>query len=100
MQNLDQMIAQQAVLHKQVLAYARGDQAQALPHMWRNIHSKCKDPSLWKENKVSNGAEDGAKSTEVGTHKVGHGSDLSGGQSSTQAGKFWKTKCDITLRLV
>ena len=31
---------------------------------------------------MSSGAEDNAKSVEVGTHKVGHWSDLSGGQSS------------------
>ena len=36
----------------------------------------------------------------VGTREVGHLSDLGGGQSSMQAGKFWKAKCDITLRLV
>ena len=45
----------------------------------------CKGPSLWKENKVSSGAEDDAKSEEVGTREVGHPSDLSGGWSSTQA---------------
>ena len=53
-----------------------------------------------KENKASSRAEDDAKSVEVGTHKVGYQSDLSGGQSSVQARKFWKTKCDTKLRLV
>ena len=43
----------------------------------------CKDPSLWKENKASNKAEDDTKSVEVGTHEVGHQSDLSVGRSST-----------------
>ena len=37
---------------------------------------------------------------EVGTRKVGHQSNLNGGQSSTQVEKSWKTKCDIMLRLV
>ena len=32
-----------------------------------------------KENKASSGAEDNAKSVEVGTREVGHRSDLSGG---------------------
>ena len=49
---------------------------------------------------MSNGTEDNAKSVEVGTCKMGHWSDLIGGQSSARAGEFWKTKCDITLRLV
>ena len=31
----------------------------------------CKDPSLWKENKASSGAEDNAKSAEVGTGEAG-----------------------------
>ena len=40
-----------------------------------------KDP--YKEsNKVSSGAEDEAKSVQVGTHEVGHWSNLSRGQSS------------------
>ena len=39
-------------------------------------------PPNEKENKVSSGAEDDAKSVEVGTRKAGHWSDLSGGQSS------------------
>ena len=52
------------------------------------------------EREQSEGAEDDTKSVEVGTCKVGHQSDLSGGQSSVQAGKLWKTKCDIMLRLV
>ena len=60
----------------------------------------CKDPSLWKENKSSSGSEDDAKLVEVGTHEVGHQSDLSGGQSFAQVGEFWKTKCDTKLRLV
>ena len=60
----------------------------------------CKYPSLWKENKASSTAEHNAKSVEVGTRKAGHWSDLSGGQSSTQVGKFWKIKCDIMRRLV
>ena len=48
-----------------------------------SLHSgECKDPSLWKENKASSGAEDDAKSAEVGTHEVGHWSNLSGGRSS------------------
>ena len=62
--------------------------------------SGCKDPSLQKENKASSGAKDNAKSVEVGTRKVGHQRNLSGGQSSMRAGKLWKTKCDIVLRLV
>ena len=41
-----------------------------------------------KENKVSSGAENDAKSAEVGTHEAGHRSDLSGGQSSAQVGKL------------
>ena len=70
-------------------------------YIWLYIQqNSCKDPSLWKENKVSSGAEDNAKLAEVGTHEVGHWSNLSGGQSSMQVGKFWKTKCDIILRLV
>ena len=60
----------------------------------------CKDPYLWKENKASSRAEDDAKSLEVGTHEVGHWSDLSGGQSSVQVEKFWKPKCDTMLRWV
>ena len=62
--------------------------------------SHFKDSSLWKDNKASSGAEDDAKSVEVGTHKVGHWSDLSRGQSSGRVGQLWKTKCDIMLRLV
>ena len=38
--------------------------------------------------KVSSGAEDDAKSAEVGTCEAGHWSDLSGGQSSARAVKF------------
>ena len=49
-----------------------------------------KNPSLWKENKVSSRAEDDDKSAEVGTHEVGHRSDLSRGQSSMRVGTFWK----------
>ena len=60
----------------------------------------CKDPSLWKEDKAISRAEDDAKSAEVGTCKVGYQSNLSSGQSSTRVGKFWKTKCDIMLKLV
>ena len=52
-------------------------------------YSSCKDPSLWKENKVSSGAEDDAKFVEVGTHKVGHRSGLSGRQIFMWVGKFW-----------
>ena len=48
----------------------------------------CKDPSLWKENKVSIRAEDDTKSVEVGTRKADHWSDLSRGQSSTRLGKI------------
>ena len=57
-------------------------------------------PPYRKEIKVSRKAEDDARSVEVGTHETGHQSDLSGEQSYAQVGKFWKTKCDITLRLV
>ena len=53
-----------------------------------------------KENKASSRAEDDAKSVEVGTHKVGHWSDFSGGQSSMQAGKFLKTKFYIMHSLL
>ena len=49
---------------------------------------------------MSSRAEDNAKSAEVGTHEVGHRSDLSGGRSSMQVGKSWKTKCDIMLGLM
>ena len=35
-----------------------------------------------KQNKMSNGAKDDAKSMEVATHKAGHWSNLSRGQSS------------------
>ena len=45
-------------------------------------------PPYEKENKVSSGAEDNAKSVEMGTYKAGHRSDLSGGQSSVRVGKF------------
>ena len=44
---------------------------------------------------MSNGAEDDAKSVEVGTREVGHQSNLKGGQSSAQVGELWKAKCDI-----
>ena len=60
----------------------------------------CKDSSLWKENKASSRAEGGVKSAKVGTHEVDHQSNLSRGQSSVRVGKLWKTKYDITLRLV
>ena len=39
-------------------------------------------------------------SVEVGTRKVGHWSNLSRGQRSVRVGKFFKTMCDIMLRLV
>ena len=42
----------------------------------------CKDPYLWKGNKASSRAEYNIKSAEVGTHKMGHWSDLSRGKSS------------------
>ena len=45
-------------------------------------------PPYEKENKVSSGAKDNAKSAEVGTHEAGHWSDLRGGGSSARAGKF------------
>ena len=45
-------------------------------------------PPYEKENKASSGAEDDAKSAEVGTREAGHRSDLNGGQSSAIAGKF------------
>ena len=40
------------------------------------------------KSKASSGAEDDAKSAEVGTHEAGHRSDLHGEKSSTRAGKF------------
>ena len=46
------------------------------------MYKSCKDPFLLKENKASSGAEDDANSVEVGTRKVGHWINLSGGQSS------------------
>ena len=51
-------------------------------------HSKCKDPFLLKKhNKASSRVEDVTKSVDLGTHKVGHWSDLSGRQSSICMGK-------------
>ena len=41
---------------------------------------------------MSSAAENDTKSMEVGTHEVGHQSDLSGGQSSTQVGKILENK--------
>ena len=47
------------------------------------LHFECvRIPPYEKENKASSGAEDDTKSAEVGTCKVGHRSDLIGGQSS------------------
>ena len=39
------------------------------------LRSIYKDPSLWKENKTSSGAEDDAKSAEVWTREIGHWSE-------------------------
>ena len=49
---------------------------------------------------MSSRAEDYAKSEEVGTHEVGHQSDLSSRRSSAQVGKFGKTNCGIMLRFM
>ena len=40
--------------------------------LYINTQCNCKDPSLWKVNKASSGAEDNTKSVEVGIHKTGH----------------------------
>ena len=57
---------------------------------WTNSYQRpsVRIPPYDKENKAISGAEDDAKSAEVGTHEVGHRSDLSRAQSYTQAGKF------------
>ena len=54
------------------------------------------------KNRIMQLAElrDNTKSVDVGTHEVGHWSNLSGEQISAWARKFYKTKCDIMLRLV
>ena len=56
----------------------------------RRHETHFKDPSLWKENKASSGAEDDAKSAEVGTHEVGYWSDLGGEQTMCKWEKFRK----------
>ena len=54
-------------------------------------------PPYEKENKASSGAEDDAKSAEVGSCEVGYQSDLSRGQSSAQVGKFDKHSVILCL---